>query len=172
MTTPQSEQEYEELIIALALLYYFALYQGANGGAEQVGETIEIDEGLMLYAFSYVDELMRSVNETTINKASKILSEWDGVDRDELNARLETVFSDARAQSIAITETTRAYQLGSIAAWAALGLALEGVQWHTQQDDRVCPICSPRNGQVFEVGVDNPPAHPGCRCWTSPAIIV
>ena len=170
MTLPDNDQEYDELIIALALMYYFALYQGANSGAEQVGQSVNIDEGLMLIAFESVDALMSAVNETTIQRASTIVSEWNGESREELNALLEPVFSEARASSIAITENTRAFQIGNIAAWGALGLALEGVLWHTQEDDRVCPICSPRNNIVFEVGVDNPPAHVGCRCWTSPAI--
>ena len=172
MTTPQDEKDYTELIIALVLMYYLALSDGVDGGAAQVGaQGIDIDEGLLLYSVNYVNELLSSINQTTIDRANKIIQEWDGLDRGELNKKLETIFSEARAQSIGVTENTKAFQIGNLVAWATLGLALRGVIWHTQQDARVCPICAPRNNQVFEVGLDNPPAHPGCRCWTSPAIL-
>jgi len=37
--------------------------------------------------------------------------------------------------------------------------------WESNGDDRVCPICSPMQGQLFIVGNGpQPPLHPNCRC--------
>jgi len=53
-------------------------------------------------------------------------------------------------------------------------LAAEGVtmieSWVTQRDERVCPICYPRDGKVLGDGwtrIDGPPAHIRCRCDTA-----
>lgn len=39
------------------------------------------------------------------------------------------------------------------------------VRWRTEEDDRVCEICGPRDGKVYDI--DKVPAKPhwGCRCW-------
>lgn len=41
--------------------------------------------------------------------------------------------------------------------------------WRTQQDERVCPICSPLNGTNQRVWGERfpagPPSHPNCRCF-------
>lgn len=44
------------------------------------------------------------------------------------------------------------------------------VQWITQRDERVCPICGPRDGRIYtkmEVRYIWP-AHPNCRCIIQP----
>lgn len=39
-------------------------------------------------------------------------------------------------------------------------------QWHTQEDERVCPICGPRDLVEYRQGEGpQPPAHQNCRCW-------
>lgn len=42
------------------------------------------------------------------------------------------------------------------------------VQWHTQEDSRVCPVCEERDKKIYPI--DDIPAkpHPGCRCWYTP----
>jgi hypothetical protein len=43
--------------------------------------------------------------------------------------------------------------------------------WFTNNDDRVCDICGPMEGEEvasdesFSSGDDAPPAHVNCRCW-------
>ena len=47
-------------------------------------------------------------------------------------------------------------------------------EWITTDDDRLCPICEPMNGQIVGLGeafldgdgedVEEPPVHPNCRC--------
>lgn len=39
------------------------------------------------------------------------------------------------------------------------------VRWRTEEDDKVCPVCGPRDKKVYSI--DNIPAKPhiNCRCW-------
>jgi hypothetical protein len=41
--------------------------------------------------------------------------------------------------------------------------------WMTEQDDLVCPICEPMDGEEIDLG-SGPPAHPGCRCYSKPVV--
>lgn len=42
-------------------------------------------------------------------------------------------------------------------------------QWVTQDDTRVCPICQPLDGKIFEHGEGPvPPLHEHCRCVRIP----
>ena len=73
--------------------------------------------------------------------------------------------SKPRADTIAITETTRAISQGEDYAAAAIALLLARTvtwTWQTEEDSLVCPICAPLNGKE-NPGVDQP-AHPNCRC--------
>lgn len=93
---------------------------------------------------------------------------------------------EARAQTVAATEITRAYAQGNQAAGEQLAKTFPGVQvvkrWYTNNDDRVCPICAPLNGSSVDIQasftggdgepVDNPPAHPNCRCWTATSTVM
>ena len=47
------------------------------------------------------------------------------------------------------------------------------VRYHTEEDDKVCELCEPKNGKVLRVdelvyGVNAPPIHNYCRCWLEP----
>lgn len=80
-------------------------------------------------------------------------------------SNLDSLLSQARANIIAITETTAAISRGEDFAAAALAVILLRVVawfWETEEDDSVCSICRPLNGQR-DPNVEQP-AHPGCRC--------
>ena len=81
----------------------------------------------------------------------------------------------ARAEMIAITETTRAISAGEGFMVERGGLiGAEGVEllWQTAEDERVCDVCGPLHGAGYEiydrVSPGGPPAHPRCRCFLSP----
>lgn len=86
-----------------------------------------------------------------------------------------TVFGQARAEMIAITEVTRAVSAGEALIVVLLAAGVEGVQarleeiWYTENDARVCPVCAPLHNQSKDEWAhlfpDGPPAHPRCRCW-------
>lgn len=96
--------------------------------------------------------------------------------RDGLQAAAERggdiapLFTESRAQAIAVTEITRATSEGeafAAAVVASVTRSLATWRWRTQEDDAVCPTCGPLNGRR-EPDVE-PPAHPNCRCemeWT------
>lgn len=86
---------------------------------------------------------------------------------------------DARALTIARTETTDAIESARQAVWeqaVAAGLVARNAIWRvwvTHDDERVCPVCAPldgarsRLGGTFTKGGQSqlrPPAHPNCRC--------
>ncbi len=105
-----------------------------------------------------------------------------GVTGATLAARLER-FSRRlvreRAFMIAETEGVRAVSEGQASLWdeaVRVGVLDRDVErfWITTEDNRVCHICRPMNGQrrrlreAFATGeggqVQHPPAHPRCRC--------
>lgn len=84
------------------------------------------------------------------------------------------VFAPSRGTQAAITEITRAAAEGQEAV--ANDLRANGVElrtiWQTVADDRVCPICGPRQGQAQGTNwYDLPPAHVGCRCFTTYEVV-
>lgn len=89
-----------------------------------------------------------------------------------LGVMLATIFSEERAEGIAVTETTGAVSEGEIAEARRMEREL-GVkivaEWVTERDARVCPICTPLDGQPEEDWREQfpsgPPAHPRCRCY-------
>jgi len=85
------------------------------------------------------------------------------------NLRQGFQFSKARATRIAITETRTAVGQASIKSYESQGV--EGKQWSTAGDGRVCDICATAEGdgaiplhESFSNGLDTVPAHPSCRC--------
>lgn len=42
---------------------------------------------------------------------------------------------------------------------------IEKVRWITERDEKVCPICAPRDGKVYNIKEAPPKAHWRCRCW-------
>jgi SPP1 gp7 family putative phage head morphogenesis protein len=86
-----------------------------------------------------------------------------------LIGRLEDVFGPVRAELIGVTEVTRAYQQGSVAAWKEAGI-IKKKEVRVSEDELVCPICAPKNGKQYDL--DDPagdsPFHVRCRCWSVP----
>jgi SPP1 gp7 family putative phage head morphogenesis protein len=90
---------------------------------------------------------------------------------DDDGAMGHTLPSDAWAEMVARTEVSRAYNAGHVAAYQAAGI--KRLRWLTAADERVCPVCAALDRKTAAVGdnfegidVDQPPAHPSCRCTT------
>jgi SPP1 gp7 family putative phage head morphogenesis protein len=96
---------------------------------------------------------------------------------DSAVARYEERLLRNRARNIARTETILAAEEGRNQAWeqaqerGAIAQDQER-EWLTAEDERVCPICGPLDGErvglreAFSGGFSHPPAHPQCRCST------
>jgi hypothetical protein len=130
-------------------------------------------------AREYAYELVRGINDTTrdaLRDAVNSFVETPGMTLGDLEDQVSVHFGEGRAERIAITEVTRAYATGQQMAGEALRAEFPDVRvvkvWFTNADDIVCPVCAPLDGkevgidESFESGIDNPPAHPNCRCWT------
>jgi hypothetical protein len=63
---------------------------------------------------------------------------------------------------------------GNTQAWAAADVPER--EWRTAVDELVCPICGPLHqqrakiGEAFPGNIQNPPAHPNCRCALVPIV--
>ncbi|GAB4303509.1 MAG: hypothetical protein Fur0034_19520 [Desulfuromonadia bacterium] len=75
------------------------------------------------------------------------------------------VFSKAqyRMEVIARTEDLRAHNQGRIRFHDQVGV--RKLEWMTMEDERVCPVCGPIGGKVFDTNrFPQQQAHPNCRC--------
>ena len=102
----------------------------------------------------------------------------DQVER--MAARYESKLLRYRGETIARTEIITSAHQGQKEAWqqavdeGLLDPSETNREWITTDDDRLCPICEPMNGQIVELNepfidgdgehVDEPPVHPNCRC--------
>jgi hypothetical protein len=123
------------------------------------------------WARRHTEMIMREVYGTTNAEAAALIPRYfeEGWSIRDLRTRLQRWFGAARAQTIAITETTRAAVAGERYAIAELE-AITGERmvpiWRTANDEKVCPYCGPRNGMEITDAMF-PPAHPRCRCGVS-----
>lgn len=160
-------------------------YSGMVNAARQIG--IAFDNALYnqraeAWARDYTDKLLAELGTTTQQIVGNAIAEWiarPGATVGELNAALEPAFGAARANSIAVTETTRAFASGQEEAYRAEGI--EEWTWQTNRDELVCPYCGRVHGKTIKIGspfgydrkgkpVTKPPFHPRCRCWVRPKV--
>lgn len=78
-----------------------------------------------------------------------------------------------RATTLARTEIVRAHNQGNLEQLKQAGV--EGImiqaEWSTAGDNRVCSICGPLEGNVYNIDkVPSIPHHPNCRCVALPYI--
>lgn len=147
--------------------------------AVEVGVWELANNAAAAWAMEYAYELVRGIvattrdwlqiqiaeyinNSMTIGDLFRLIAEGSG-------------YTEQRAHMIAVTEVTRAFAEGNMAAWRASGV-IERRRWNTNNDELVCPVCGPLADKVtgldtpFEGGITAPPAHPRCRCWLTPVV--
>lgn len=54
----------------------------------------------------------------------------------------------------------------ALKAWKDSGV--KRVMWNTEQDDRVCGKCEPRDGKIYPIDKVPHKDHYNCRCWLTP----
>lgn len=127
------------------------------------------------WAKQYRYDLIKGITDTTRRQVQTAVSDWiaSGSPLDALEAVLSKTFGPVRANMISITEVTRIFAEANAAAWKSTGL-VEQVRYNTAVDDKVCPICSPLNGQNFPVDDygHKPPLHIRCRCYNTPVVSI
>lgn len=130
------------------------------------------------WAEEHAAELVTDILETTRERLRLVVSSHaEGeIDDSEYADALSDAIGDAeRAETIARTESMTAVHQGQREAWSQAiddGLLPEDVKrvWIVTDDDKLCPICAPLDGETagidenFVEDIDGPPAHPNCRC--------
>lgn len=163
-------QLFEAATIAELEKVFIAAVEGA---AAEVGVGVDwqlANTRASEWATNYGFELVRDMTQNRRRFLQQSIADFNrtGMTLGDLKERLSREFGVVRAQSIAVSETTRAAVEGERAYTNSLrqrGVQLE-TQVETNADERVCPLCSPKQGQDPE-RVGYPPYHPGCRCWTT-----
>lgn len=147
--------------------------------AEAIGPEFDIAElatDASTWARAYTFDLVKGLTDTTqkvIQNAVASYLETPGMTRQQVEALLQGAFSPRRAESIAVTEITRAASAATTQYQQQLanaGLTFERV-WRTVGEQDVCPICDPLNGKSESAWSaahpSGPPAHVRCRCATT-----
>lgn len=172
--------------------------RAATAAAEDVGDRLPRgwDENLAQYTTA-TRALLNAVGDRLAAEASQSLAEGlnAGEDLDELKTRMTTLFAadgtqlgPGRAERIAMTEATRAFNAGTLAAAQALTGPDRPLvkQWVTRRDARVREAHADTNGQLqlldepFDVS-GTPMQYPGdptapaaltvnCRCIMRTAV--
>lgn len=127
----------------------------------------------------YTDDLLNLLNTTSEKIVGDALAQWitqPGTTIGKLVDLLDPEFGEGRANTIAVTEITRAYAQGNKTAYQEAGVT--HWTWRTNRDELVCKYCGPLNNKTVRIGdvfgalrgrpVTEPPFHPNCRCWIVP----
>lgn len=126
---------------------------------------------------SGTSDLQASAKRFAAEQSSRLARDFVRNSANRVNANttmndLRDIFGQGRAESLAITETTRAATEGMLNAaglLSVLGVLAAKATWITAGDANVCPVCSPlnyRERESWELEFPSgPPAHPRCRCY-------
>lgn len=82
----------------------------------------------------------------------------------DLRERLGVVKS--RAETIVRTESLRAYNTAADQYYSANNIDV--VLYYATSDDRTCPVCTSRAGNIYKRQAIQVPLHPRCRCYLAP----
>ena len=147
--------------------------ESSQGHQAQFGVGIDFDtiaDQAENWASTYGFNLVTGLNNGTRRTLQRGLAEFSAgrLDYTGLVNSYATKFTRARAENIAMTETTKAYFNGMRIyreQVGALGVRTD-VIWHAEPD--ACPICLPNHGVLQSTGlwtVPEMPAHPRCHCF-------
>lgn len=129
-----------------------------------------VNEAAVSWAQRYTFDLVTGINQTSSRALQTAVSSYfeQGWTIGDLESRIGSIYAPYRAQTIAVTEVTRAAAQGELSITDELrkqGVDMVAI-WQTNEDELVCPICGPRNDKKRGDGwSEPPPAHPNCRCW-------
>lgn len=148
----------ESQINKIGIDYHFDL---TRGDIEAIG--VLADQGFIKMKSS--TEFMRSEYTRIISKG---MLEGHGIPKMVKAMMLTTGKTKAKCRTIARTETLNAYNQGAINQYRKAGI--KKWEWITAFDERTCQICSAYDGRIFNMGDQQPPIHPNCRCAVAPIV--
>jgi len=174
--TPTTEEEASVIEQANSAAVTWARQRAATLVGRHINEDGEIEEAVR--SEYQIEETTRSMLRSLITRALD-----EGTTPADLAQQLSDAsvaedfpFSDARATTIARTETAFADVAGNMATYRSTGV-VAGKRWITAGDDQVSEDCDANHEQgvvdledEFQGGVDAPPQHPNCRCDVVPVL--
>ncbi len=136
-----------------------------------------VNQAMTEWARSYTFDLVKGLTDTTRKTLQDAMTQFTttpGMTRGQLEALLEPALGKQRAESVTVTEVTRAYSAAQSRYQQELGAAGITMQkvWITSNDEiaRRCPICWPKHKKPEadwkEQFPSGPPGHVRCRCHT------
>ncbi len=144
---------------------------GAELAFEDVGLPVDVDavnraadDYIERYSNDWWERLETGQRERL--RSAILQARQNGLSAKDVARLIEDDFGAERAMRIAITEVTTLLGAGAQEQYRASGFRFW--QWRTAKDERVCPICGPREDQVFPMSTRFEAAHPRCRCWAAP----
>lgn len=112
-----------------------------------------------------IDEVMRRVARSMGVMTDRRRGSPGSADRAAYRANFN------RVQAITRTTINEVSNAGAVNAYRANEDVLEGYQWLTAKDERVCPTCAMLDGRFYELSDHvRPPRHPNCRCTVIPVL--
>lgn len=140
---------------------------GVNYATRQnaAGETVTAIPGIV----RRVTEFARRIFDSFIKRFQK--AEEKNRNKKEGEPEAEPEFKESDAERTAITTGSDAQSKGELDGKSDIeretGKRLYGI-WRTENDARVCPLCSPLDGTVekwMREWPQGPARHARCRCW-------
>lgn len=133
-----------------------------------------VNQAVLDFTRTYTDEWWDGIEAVSRQNLRTALTNWQQSGLGErglsdLIKAIEPTFGRARAENIAVTETTRLFDLGTNLANVTAGIEEE--EWQTARDEPVCPICRPLDKNRYPVTEGPRPVsdtHPRCRCQRLP----
>jgi len=149
-----------------AINFDWANWKPGNPIASQM-----VSDGALAKTLDRIGITIDGIGETTIDRIGNIIGQGvaQGIPAKQIAKDIyaSTDLSQARADMIALTETARAYNEGSIDQYANFGVT----QFDWVAYDDACPECLALEAlNPHDLADDVPPLHPNCRCTTNAVI--
>ena len=119
-------------------------------------------------ARGYMERHGKTFAETSAVTIAQGIAEGRSNDKLIQDLRTRLGVTKVRGDMIVRTETLRAYSQAADDFYKAN--KVQYIMYYATADDRTCPVCAPRAGQVYERGTISVPIHPRCRCYLAPWI--
>lgn len=142
----------------------------ARPGAPRLDVSIPLDAtfAAAAQARGYLVKHGQVFAETSAITVAQGIAEGRSTDRMVRDMRTRLGVVKSRAENIVRTESLRAYNEASNTYYSAQGI--EFVMYYATADDRACPICAPRAGQIYKRGTVRTPIHPRCVLGDTPVL--
>lgn len=172
-----SQELRRELEPVLLDIYRMGIARGEDALTIPLEDALEMTHAAR-WAASYTPVLVTGITQRTSMLIQQVVTRYmnsSGMTIGDVVAALDPAFGKTRATAIAVTEATRASSAGMQAYQNEMkkaGIKTKRVS-HTNEDDKVCPICRPLDGKAEDEWPqqDGPPWHVRCRCFLTLEVV-